>query len=157
MKCNDDLFGTVFHDRLNVEDIIFVHFPVVFDVLLYNCNPVIVIVEVLSRQAKPARRDFCPPTTLAELEREEIAIRSSLESYHRQAKKWSDAIAQLDLILTARPNSFQDYYRRGLCYRALKDHAAATRDFRRFLQLQNLSEDHVAVKDAQSYLQGRGE
>ncbi|MCA8956358.1 MAG: hypothetical protein KDC87_09800 [Planctomycetes bacterium] len=93
---------------------------------------------------------------LAQLEREEVAIRRKLAAYLTETKEWKKAVEQLDAILTMKPNSFGDYYERGVCHRALNDHVAATRDFRKFLQLGNLSQDSPYVKDAYRYLNDGG-
>ena len=113
-----------------------------------------------------AEREPVIRAELANLKNDELKVRSRLSTYHQELAKrpnnaefkkdYSAAIVHLDVILAARPNSSEDYYLRGGCYRALGQHDAARKDFQLFLSLGKLSKEHQAVKDAQEYLYGRG-
>ena len=103
---------------------------------------------------------------IANLKEDELKVRAYLARYHREQAQqpknahakadYAAAITHLDVILAARPNSAEDYYFRGDCYRATGAHGKAKQDFQLFLRLGNLPSEHKAVRDAQDYLYGRG-
>ncbi len=113
-----------------------------------------------------AAREHIIRAELANLKADELKVRSRLAAYYQQLAKrpknanfkkdYDAALVHLNAILAARPNSSEDYYFRGVCYRALGQHEAAHKDFQLFLRLGKLSKEHKAVKDAQKYLYGRG-
>ena len=59
-------------------------------------------------------------------------------------------------MITARPRSFQEYYRRAVCYRNKSDHDRARKDFQTFLQMSDLPETDKFFQDAYEYVHGRG-
>jgi hypothetical protein len=103
---------------------------------------------------------------LADLKNDELAVRSRLAAYHRERARqpknatakhdYTAAIAHLDKILAARINSSEDYYIRATCHRGLGERALARKDYKMFLSLGKRSREHVAVKDAEEYLYGKG-
>ena len=92
---------------------------------------------------------------LEALRTDEMKIRSRLAMYHQEKGQFRAAIVHLDAILEDHPSRVEDYYLRGNCHRALKQHAETRADFRKFLQLgKKLPDTHPSVRDAWEYLYG---
>ena len=92
---------------------------------------------------------------LEALRTDEMKIRSRLAMYHQEKGEFRAAIVHLDAILEDHPSRVEDYYLRGNCHRALKQHAETRADFRKFLQLgKKLPQTHPSVRDAREYLYG---
>lgn len=87
------------------------------------------------------------------------AVHSSLAKYYRQNKKYAEAIVHLDAVIAARPRSYQEFFRRGTCYRLkaeVNDQEKARKDFQAFLQMSDLPETNEHVRDAYEYVYGKG-
>ena len=93
---------------------------------------------------------------LARLGKSATAVHSSLAKYHRENAQFDQAITHLDAVIAARPQSYQDYYRRGICHRHQSNRAKAREDFQMFLQISNLPKQDKLFQDAYQYVYGKG-
>ena len=85
---------------------------------------------------------------LRELRAEEIEVRALYADWLYQRQQLQGTLSQLNRVLELDPKRSNDYYNRGRVLMALEREEAAKRDYRMFLSMSTLPDDHDKKTDA---------